>query len=226
VTSNVLTTALDALRHAAAGAVETDRLDDPTPCSKWTVAQVLFHAAGDQHAWASVVGAGSLPSYDPFDPPRRLDGGVQDTVAKAIEAATGAWAGIDPTASSLRTPLPPTPELAPALAAAACALDAAVHAWDVAVATGRPAPLTAELAEQLMPAARDGRAAARLRVRPGPARSSRRRPGRRSAALPRPRTTLESPRQLIARSTASRAARTIGSPGPAQRERVSGSFGG
>jgi hypothetical protein len=51
------------------------------------------------------------------------------------------------------TPLPPVPELAPELAAAACALDAAVHAWDVAVATGQPTPLSAALAEQLMPAA-------------------------------------------------------------------------
>jgi uncharacterized protein (TIGR03086 family) len=154
MTFTVLTTALDALRHVTAGAVRSDRLDDPTPCSEWTVAQVLFHAAGDQHAWASVVGSGSLPSYNPFDPPRRLDGGVEATVAKAVEAARGAWSGVDPTATAVRTPLPPVPELAPEVAAAACALDAAVHAWDVAVATGQPSPLTAALAGQLMPAAR------------------------------------------------------------------------
>jgi uncharacterized protein (TIGR03086 family) len=153
VTFTVLSTALDALRDVTL-AVETERLDDPTPCSAWTVAQVLFHAAADQHAWASTVGSGSLPSYDPFDPPRRLDSGVENTVMKAIEAANGAWAGVDPTAASVRTPLPPMPEMAPELAAAVCALDAAVHAWDVAVATGQPTPLTAELAEQLMPAAR------------------------------------------------------------------------
>lgn len=153
MTFTVLTTSLDALRRVTTVAADTDRLEDPTPCSGWTVAQVLFHAAGDQHAWASFVGAGSLPSYDPFDPPRQLDGGVQDTVTKAIEAATGAWAGVDPTAPSVRTPLPPVPEMAPELAAAACALDAAVHAWDVAVATGQPTPLTVALAEQLMPAA-------------------------------------------------------------------------
>jgi uncharacterized protein (TIGR03086 family) len=154
VTFTVLTTSLDALRRVTTVAVDADRLDDPTPCSAWTVAQVLFHAAGDQHAWASTVGAGSPPSYNPFDPPRQLDGGVEDTVAKAIEAATGAWAGVDPAAASVSTPLPPVPQLAPALAAAACALDAAVHAWDVAVATGQPSPLTAALAEQLLPAAR------------------------------------------------------------------------
>ncbi|WP_246002609.1 TIGR03086 family metal-binding protein [Allorhizocola rhizosphaerae] len=150
----VIGTALDALDRATTGAIDTGRLDDPTPCSAWTVAQVLFHAAGDQHAWASIVGSGSSPSYDPFNPPHRLDEGVAVTVAKAIEAATAAWAGVDPAAQSVRTPLPPVPTMAPELAAAACALDAAVHAWDVAVATGQPSPLTAALAEQLMPAAR------------------------------------------------------------------------
>ena len=68
VTFPVLTTALDQLRRTAAG-VPADRLDAPTPCERWTVAQVLHHAAGDQHAWASVVGSASRPSYDPFAPP-------------------------------------------------------------------------------------------------------------------------------------------------------------
>jgi uncharacterized protein (TIGR03086 family) len=154
VTFTVLTTALDALRHVTTEAVRAGRLDDPTPCSEWTVAQVLYHAAGDQHAWASIVGSGTLPSYNPFDPPRHLDGGVEDTVAKAVEAAGGAWAGVDPAVPSVRTPLPPVPELTPDLASAACALDAAVHAWDVAVATGQPSPLTVALAGQLLPAAR------------------------------------------------------------------------
>ncbi len=154
MTFTVLTAALDALDRVTTAAIDSGRLDGPTPCSDWTVAQVLFHAAGDQHAWASVVGSGSLPSYDPFNPPRHLDEGVAVTVAKAIEAATAAWAGIDPTVQDVHTPLPPVPTMEPELAAAACALDAAVHAWDVAVATGQPSPLTAALAEQLMPAAR------------------------------------------------------------------------
>ncbi|MDG4787771.1 maleylpyruvate isomerase N-terminal domain-containing protein [Micromonospora sp. WMMD1102] len=153
MTFTVLSTALDALRQVTAVAVHTGRLDGPTPCSDWTVAQVLLHAAGDQHVWASTVGAGPPPSYDPFDPPRQLDGGVQDAVTRAIEAAGGAWAGVDPTAPSVHTPLPPVPEMTPALAAAACALDAAVHAWDVAVSTGQPTPLTVALAERLAPAA-------------------------------------------------------------------------
>ncbi|MEU4476781.1 TIGR03086 family metal-binding protein [Micromonospora sp. NPDC023966] len=149
----VLTTALDLLRRAAEG-VPADRLDDPTPCDRWTVGQVLMHAAGDQHAWAASVGAGAPPAYNPFDPPRGHDEGVQSVVRSAVEAAAATWARVDAAGEPVGTPLPPVPTMDPQLAAATCALDAAVHAWDVAVATGQPAPLTAELAEQLMPAAR------------------------------------------------------------------------
>jgi hypothetical protein len=36
------------------------------------------------------------------------------------------------------------------LAAGACALDAAVHAWDISVATGQPSPLTPDMSRQLL----------------------------------------------------------------------------
>lgn len=153
MTFPVLTTSLGQLHRVAAG-VAAGQLDAPTPCSEWTVAQVLLHAAGDQHAWAAAVGQGAPPAYNPFAPPRRPDGGLGQLITDATDAAAAAWAGVDPAAGSVPTPLPPVPELAPGLAAAACALDAAVHAWDVAVATGQPSPLTAELAAQLDPAAR------------------------------------------------------------------------
>lgn len=74
-------------------------------------------------------------------------------MAAALAAAT-VWEQIDATAEAVPTPLPPVPTLPAELAAAACALDAAVHAWDVAVATGQGSPLRPELAAQLMPAAR------------------------------------------------------------------------
>jgi len=151
VTFDVLTTALDALRGVADGA--TDRLDQPTPCSDWTVGQVLMHAAGDQYAWAATVGSASMPTYNPFDPPQDAEGGVAEAVRSAADAATDAWAGVDAGAAELPTPLPPVPTLTPELAAGAAALDAAVHAWDVAVATGQRSPLTNPLAAQLRPAA-------------------------------------------------------------------------
>src|SRR5262249_12317802 len=41
------------------------------------------------------------------------------------------------------------------LAVGACALDAAVHSWDIAVATGQPSPLDDALATDLLPVARE-----------------------------------------------------------------------
>jgi uncharacterized protein (TIGR03086 family) len=152
VTFDVLNTSLDALRSAADG-VAAEQLGQPTPCSEWTVGQVLMHAAGDQHAWAATVGSADMPTYNPFDPPQEAEGGTAEAVRAAVEAAARTWADVDPTLESLPTPLPPVPTLAPELAAAAAALDAAIHAWDVAVATGQPSPLTASLAGQLRPAA-------------------------------------------------------------------------
>ena len=150
---DVLTTSLSALQQVTGG-VSDDALDGPTPCTDWTVAQVLLHAAGDQHAWASIVGSGSLPGYNPFDPPARPEGTVTELVDTAVAAATASWAEVDPSSDAVSTPLPPVPTLPADLAAAACALDAAVHAWDVAVATGQPSPLTDDLATALEPAAR------------------------------------------------------------------------
>ena len=71
-----------------------------------------------------------------------------------MAAATAAWDQVDPASGSVPTPLPPVPTLPAEVAAAACALDAAIHAWDVAVATGQPSPLSDELAAALDPAAR------------------------------------------------------------------------
>jgi uncharacterized protein (TIGR03086 family) len=152
MTFTVLRASLDLLQEVAIR-VPPGQLDNPTPCAGWTVAQVLLHAAGDQHAWASSVGSSHPPAYNPFAPASRLDSTIDDLVRPAIQAATAAWADVDPAAESVPTPLPPFPIMTPELAAATCALDAAIHAWDIAVATRQPSPLTTELAELLQPAA-------------------------------------------------------------------------
>ncbi|MCX4818685.1 hypothetical protein OG883_01955 [Streptomyces sp. NBC_01142] len=61
--------------------------------------------------------------------------------------------GAPPLPDAIRSSLPPN-KMPAALGASACALDAAVHAWDIAVATGQPSPLTPELASDLLGAAR------------------------------------------------------------------------
>ncbi|GGL18764.1 hypothetical protein Sme01_47910 [Sphaerisporangium melleum] len=149
----VLTASYRALENSVAEVGE-DQWDDATPCSQWTVTQVIQHAAGDQLAYAKMLGIGTGPAYDPFSPSGTVDGTAAQLVKDAIEQTRAAWATVPDDTETVPTPLPhgdlPTP-----VAAVMCALDAAVHAWDIAIATGRPSPLDEELAGHLHAAARE-----------------------------------------------------------------------
>jgi uncharacterized protein (TIGR03086 family) len=142
--------------HAAltsvAGNLTTDDLQRSTPCTDWTVAQVLQHAAGDQLAYVAAITGQGGPTENPFAPSGTLDGTPAALVGPAVTAASAAFATVHPGATTA-TPLPHG-DLPAALAAGAAALDAGVHAWDVAVATGRPSPLDDELAAELLGVAR------------------------------------------------------------------------
>ena len=151
-TWNVITGSLDLLRNAAM-LVSDASADAPTPCSAWTVTQVLQHAVGDQLAWAAAIGVGAGPSENPFTPSGLLKESVDEFVGPALATAATAWAEVRADDEAVPTPLPQGALPAPT-AAAACALDAAVHAWDIAVALGQPGGLSDELAVQLLPAAR------------------------------------------------------------------------
>ncbi len=89
----LMTESLDLLQ-AAGTAISDEQRAAPTPCTDWTVTQVLQHAVGDQLAWAAALGAGTGPSENPFTPSGRLDGGVDDLLAPALATAHAAWAGI------------------------------------------------------------------------------------------------------------------------------------
>ena len=151
-TLTVITESLELLRSAAASISDSDA-QTSTPCSDWTVAQVLQHAVGDQLAWAAALGHGTGPSDNPFAPSGRLAGSIDDLVESALALADTAWAGVRHDDDAVATPLPQGP-LPAATAAAACALDAAVHAWDIAMALGQPSPLNEQLVVLLLPTAR------------------------------------------------------------------------
>jgi uncharacterized protein (TIGR03086 family) len=153
MTNTLLTDSHQALRTVVAGIGAADR-GRPTPCDKWTVTQVLQHAAGDQIGYAAAITGGPWPTEDPFAPSGRLDRDPREFVEEALRASAAAWATVDPDATEVPNPLPQGPM--PAwLASGACALDAAVHAWDIAVATGQPSPLTPEMARPLLTVARE-----------------------------------------------------------------------
>lgn len=142
-----------ALRAAVRG-VPDGAWDRPTPCAEWNVTQVLQHAAGDQLGYASALTGGPGPTENPFAPSGKLTESPQSLLEPALAAAAEAWATVDEQhpAQEVRVPLPPGTMTA-TLGVGACALDAAVHAWDIAVATGQRPPPTDELARALLPVA-------------------------------------------------------------------------
>ncbi|MFD0684753.1 TIGR03086 family metal-binding protein [Actinomadura fibrosa] len=148
----LLDSAHTALRDVVRGVPAGD-WNRPTPCSEWNVTQVLQHAAGDQLAYASAITGEPGPAYNPFAPSGTLDGTPAELLEPALTACAAAWATIGEDAGPTPVPVPPN-TLSPALGSGAAALDAAVHAWDIAVATGQPSPLTPEMARELLPVAK------------------------------------------------------------------------
>jgi uncharacterized protein (TIGR03086 family) len=151
-TWTILDRAHTALRDTAA-ALTTADLGRATPCDEWNVAQVLQHSAGDQLAFASAITGQDGPAENPFSPSGILTGTPAELVGPSLAATAAAFATVPPTGTT-RTPLPPHDALPAATAAGAAALDAGVHAWDIAAATGQPSPLDDDLAAQLLPVAR------------------------------------------------------------------------
>jgi uncharacterized protein (TIGR03086 family) len=144
---DVLDAAHLAMRTTVAG-LRGENLELPTPCEQWNVVQVLQHAAGDQLAYASRITGGPGPTENPFEPSGRLDQDASTIIEPALLAAADAWRTVTE-GEDVATPLPQG-RMPARLGAGACALDAAVHAWDVATATGQKSPLTNDLARELM----------------------------------------------------------------------------
>lgn len=96
-----------------------------------------WHAAGDQIAYAAFITGGPGPAENPFAPTGVLAASAEAVSEQAIRAASDAWATVDADAEDVAVPIPPN-AMPATLGAGACALDAAVHAWDIAVATGQP----------------------------------------------------------------------------------------
>jgi uncharacterized protein (TIGR03086 family) len=148
---NVLNEAHQALKTVVAG-VPAEGWDLPTPCEKWNVTQVLQHSAGDQLAYAARITGSGGPTEDPFAPSGTLDSAPSALLEPALSASANAFATLSGAEEEVDVPLPPF-KLPAVRAVEAAALDAAVHAWDIAVATGQPSPLTPALAAALRPVA-------------------------------------------------------------------------
>ncbi|MGI5223957.1 TIGR03086 family metal-binding protein [Actinoallomurus sp. CA-142502] len=148
---DVLDQAHGALRTTVAKVADADwKL--PTPCEQWNAAQVLRHAAGDQLAYVAAITGSGGPSENPFEPAGDAPADPQELLAAALDGSVRAFATVSPGTQAVPSPLPQGSLPAETVVGAA-ALDAAVHAWDIAVAVGLPSPLSADLATLLMPVA-------------------------------------------------------------------------
>ncbi|WP_232667357.1 TIGR03086 family metal-binding protein [Pseudonocardia sp. TRM90224] len=145
----VLEEAHGALRGAVAGVTDWNAA---TPCAQWNATQVLQHAAGDQIAFAAFLTGGPGPSEDPFAPSGSLESSPGSVAELALKQSADAWAAVAADATEVSVPVPPN-SMSAAMGVGACALDAVVHAWDLAVASGQPSPLSDSIARELLPVA-------------------------------------------------------------------------
>ena len=138
----LLTRAHARLRDVVAGVPE-GAWGAPTPCGEWTVRQVLNHARLDQQAYGAAITGSGWPDADPFHPVDGLEADAAAALDKVLADVADVYGGLSADAEEVATPLGPLPFR---VAAAAGAMDAAVHAWDIAVATGQESPLDDDLA--------------------------------------------------------------------------------
>jgi uncharacterized protein (TIGR03086 family) len=132
--------------------VRADQWHGPTPCTEWDVKQVANHIVGE-NLWAAELFKGK-------------------TIQEVGKALDGDLAGDDPAAAFRRsTEAASTAVSAPGAMEAICHLsfgdypgseyakqlfmDALIHGWDIARATGQDTRLDPELVEACLPVARE-----------------------------------------------------------------------
>ena len=123
--------------------VSSDQLGAPTPCSEWTVSDLIEHViGGNEHV---TIWSGSNE-----EPPARPDGAVSAHRATAA-AAQEIFARPDGMSMTFK---PPFAEIPGQLFIGMRTSDVLTHAWDLATATGQSTDLDPELAAEQLAAVR------------------------------------------------------------------------
>ncbi len=175
-----------------------DQLNNPTPCTDTSVADMLHHIGGFPVAFIAAARKETLEDAAPVADGSQLEDGFRDRIARDLGVLADAWR--DPAAYEGMTQAGPV-EL-PGDVAALVALDeVVVHGWDLARATGQ-AYDAGRARDPRLPGLRTVlRAAEGRRARRRPVRPSGGRPGRRPRARPprrrhRPRPPLDPARRM------------------------------
>jgi uncharacterized protein (TIGR03086 family) len=117
--------------------VTDEQLTDPTPCTKYTVADLVDHIGGLTMAFTGAATKTPVPGADSggSGDGSRLEEGWRDRIARDLERLAEAWR--DPAAYVGNTMAGPIEMPAPDAASVAMN-EVVVHGWDLATATGQP----------------------------------------------------------------------------------------
>ena len=127
-----------ATRHADAviARVAPDQLVDPTPCSEWTVQDLIDHmVGGPDYLTQAVAGSPPMP---------RAGASVDDYRAGVARALTELR---EPGALERTCPSPLGFEWTFGMAVSGTFMDQLIHTWDLATATGQDATLDPDLVD-------------------------------------------------------------------------------
>lgn len=140
-----LVAALAAAEHVIGG-VRPDQWAAATPCSEWTARDLIAHLVGGNHLFANALRGEELAA------PASSDGdplvAYQDS-ASALRTAFGEPGALD---RVITVPFGTVPGM---VALHLRIIEALVHGWDLARATGQPAAFPDDLAEQDLAFTRD-----------------------------------------------------------------------
>ncbi|HEU5432474.1 MAG TPA: TIGR03086 family metal-binding protein, partial [Thermomicrobiales bacterium] len=121
--------------------VQPDQWASPTPCTEWSVRQIVEHLiAGNERAATALVGPAPPSATVAGDDLAAAFGASWDRLQWAYQAPGALTATVD-------MPFGPMPA---AFMAQIRAGDMLVHAWDIARATGQPTDYAPELNETML----------------------------------------------------------------------------
>jgi uncharacterized protein (TIGR03086 family) len=114
------------------GLLEPDDLARPTPCTGWSVADLLAHSVGQHRGFARAVRTGDAPA-EAYEAVPWSRAAWRESVDDLLDA----FGGADPSGVAHQVELRPGQPIPVRFIVGAQLLDSAVHAWDLAAALGR-----------------------------------------------------------------------------------------